>query len=913
MIFHVIPLLVAVVPFAGGGVGAADKPSIAPAFNADIRPIFQAYCTECHGEAAKPKGGLDLRLRRLVLQGGDSGPAIVSGQPGDSLLLERVRKGEMPPGKKKLSAAQVETLRRWVAAGATVETAEPQSLASGFTITDVDRGYWAFRPVKRPSPPAVDLAADDLRSPIDHFVLAKLKAKGLSFAAPADRATLVRRVTFDLTGLPPTPEEVDAFVRDGSTDAFERLVDRLLASPRYGERWGRHWLDVAGYADSEGGLPADPLRADAWKYRDYVIRAFNADKPFDQFIREQLAGDEMVRPPYANLPPGDLDKVVATGFLRMAPDPTGTGGVDQKLARKQVVTDTVKIVSSAFLGLTVGCAECHNHRYDPIPQTDFYRLRAALEPAYDSSAWQLPAIRRVSLYTDADRKQAAAVEAEAAKIDKDRLKKQGEYIEATFEKELAKLPMELRDGARAARDAPETKRTADQKKLMQEHPSLKVSAGSLYLYDSKAAADLKTMADQAAAIRVKKPTEEFVRALTEVPGKVPTTFLFHRGDPDQPKEPVAPGGLSVLDASFALTVPGKPLPGGTTGRRLALANWLTDPKHPLTARVIVNRIWMHHFGKGLVGTPGDFGRLGERPTHPELLDWLASEFVAGGWSGKKLHRLIVTSAVYRQSSARDLAKESADPDNRLLGRFPLRRLDAEAIRDGILAVSGKLNPKAFGPPVPVMDDDAGVIVIGKANRDGAMYKLGDESVPAGEESRRSIYVQVRRSKPLGVLETFDWATVEPNCEARDSSTATPQSLLLLNGEFVIGQAEAFAGRVCTEAGTDPSARVTRAWRLAYGCEPTGKDLSGAVAFLNEATETFRQAAPPTGPKGGSASKASSSKSAATKAPTTKPTAAKPTAAKPTAAKPADSPSPEARALAVFCQALLSSNRFLYVD
>jgi mono/diheme cytochrome c family protein len=890
---RVITILVAVSAFAGSRVEAADKPSGAPAFNADVRPIFQAHCTECHGEAAKLKGGLDLRLRRLVLEGGDSGPAIVAGKPADSLLLQRVQKGEMPPGKKKLSAVQVETLRRWVAAGAPVEAAEPKSLASGFTITDVDRRYWAFQSVTRPTLPDVSPALGSVRNPIDRFVLAKLKAKGLSFAAPADRATLARRVTLDLTGLPPTPEEVDAFVHDRSSDAFERLVDRLLASPHYGERWGRHWLDVAGYADSEGGLPADPVRADAWKYRDYVIRAFNADKPFDQFICEQLAGDEMVKPPYPKLPPDDLDKLIATGFLRMAPDPTGTAGVDQKLARKQVVTDTVKIVSSAFLGLTVGCAECHNHRYDPIPQADFYRLRAAFEPAFDPSAWQSPALRRVSLYTDADRKQAAAVEAEAATIDRARFKKQGEYIEATFEKELAKLPAEVREKARVARNAPEAKRTAEQKKLMQEHPSLNVSAGSLYLYDAKAAADLKKMAGDAAAVRKKKPTEQFVRAMTEIPGKAPPTFLFHRGDPDQPTEQVAPGGLTVLEPWLAVTVPGKPLAGGTTGRRLALANWLTDPRHPLTARVIVNRIWMHHFGKGLVGTAGDFGRLGEQPTHPQLLDWLASEFVASGWSMKKLHRLIVTSAVYRQTSVREPAKDSADPDNRLLGRFPLRRLDAEAIRDGMLAISGKLNLKAIGPPIPVMEDDTGLVVIGMANRDGAMYKLGDESVPAGEESRRSVYVQVRRSKPLGMLDAFDWATIEPNCEARNSSTATPQSLQLLNGDFVIGQAEAFAGRVRTEAGSDPRAQVARAWRLAYGCEPTGNDLSGALAFLREATETFRQSVPPTGLKGGSASKVG--------------------AAKPAAAKPIEPPSPEARALAAFCQALLSSNRFLYVD
>ena len=859
----------------------AAGPSKVPAFNADVRPIFQAYCTPCHGEAEKPRGGLDLRLRRTASKGGKNGPAIVEGKPGESLLLERVKSGEMPPGKKKLGAAEVATIEKWIAGGAKVEAAEPEKLAAGFAITDDDRRWWAFQPVRRPAVPR-NPDPKGSANPIDAFLSAKLAGKGASFNPPADRVTLIRRVTFDLTGLPPTPEEVDAFLADASPDAYEKRVDRLLASPRHGERWGRHWLDVAGYADSEGGSPQDPVRTNAWKYRDYVIRSFGTDKPFDRFVKEQLAGDELVKPPYAELKADDLDALIATGFLRMAPDGSGAPGADQKLARNAVLTDVVKITSSAFLGLTVGCAQCHNHRYDPIPQADFYRLRAAFEPAYDVTNWKPPAARRVSLYTEADRKKAAGIEADAAKIDAERLKKQAGFIAATFEKELAKLPREKQADARAARDTPAAKRTAAQKKLMQENPSLNVSAGSLYLYDSKAAAELKKMGDAAAKVRKKKPVEEFVRALTETPGKVPQTFLHHRGDPDQPKGAVAPGGLRVLDGTLPLKPPAKPLAAGTTGRRLALANWLTDPRHPLTARVMVNRVWMLHFGKGLVGTPGDFGRLGERPTHPELLDWLASEFVANGWSVKKLHRLILTSVAYRQSSARDRAKDAADADNRLLGRYPLRRLDAEAVRDAMLAVGGKSNPKAFGPPVPVMEDDAGLIVIGKANRDGAQYKLGDESVPAGEESRRSVYVQMRRSKPLAILGAFDWATAEPNCEARNSSTDTPQALMLLNGDFAITQAEAFAERVRREAGAEPKDRAKRAWKLAYLRAPTEKELASALAFLRRVTEAFRkQPAAPAAPK--------------------------------KAEKAREPRSPEARAMAAFCQALLSSNRFLYVE
>lgn len=868
-----VAALLSVLPFAQPLV-AADPPT----FNANIRPILKAYCFECHGEGEKLKADLDVRLRRFLARGGESGPAIVEGKPEKSLLLDRVTSGDMPPGKKKLTAQEIATLKSWIAAGAKVESPEPEMLAKGFQIADEDRKWWAFQPIRRPSVPQ---ASASTRHPIDSFLLSKLSDKGLSFSPLADRLTLLRRATFDLTGLPPPPEEVDAFRKDASANAYEKVIDRLLASPQYGERWGRHWLDVAGYADSEGGAPQDPVRATAWKYRDYVIRSFNADKPFDQFIREQIAGDEMVKPPYPNLSPDDLDKLVATGFLRMAPDPSGVPGIDQKLARNQTITDTVKIVSSAFLGVTVGCAQCHNHRYDPIPQADFYRLRALLEPAYDLTAWKAPSGREVSLYTVEEKKMAAAVEAEAKVIDKARVKKQDEYIEATFQKELEKLPMEMRDKARTARGTPEAKRTAEQKKLMQEHPSLKVDAGSLYLYDSKAATDLKKQGEAAASLRAKKPAEQFVRVLTEVPGKAPPTFLFNRGDPDQPKEKVSPGGLNILDAIVPLNVPlaGRASDGpvsGTTGRRLALANWLTDPKQPLTSRALVNRIWMHHFGKGLVPTPGDFGRLGERPTHPELLDWLAAEFMAKGWSAKHLHRLILTSTAYRQASTRDASKNAADPDNKLLGRFPLRRIEAEAVRDAMLTVSGKLNPKMFGPPVPVVEDDAGIIIIGRPNRDAA-YKLGDESVPAGEESRRSIYIQVRRSKPLNVLDTFDWARVEPNCEARNSSTATPQSLMLMNGAFVMQQAEFFAERVRKDAGTDPALQVSRAWRLAYGCEPSEKERTAAMAFLKESSAAFAKLPAPKAAKG------------------------------PTP------PSPEAKALAAFCQALLSSNRFLYVD
>jgi mono/diheme cytochrome c family protein len=856
---------------------AAEKaaPS-APTFEAHVRPLFKVYCLTCHGEGEKLRGGLDLRLRRLAVQGGDSGPAIVPGKSDRSLLYQRVRDGEMPPGKKKLAPEEVARIGRWISGGARVEGPEPKAVGSGMLITAKDRSFWAFQPIRTPAIPAVR-SRQSVRSPVDAFLLAKLEGQGLTFAPEVDRRTLIRRATLDLHGLPPTPGEVEAFVRDTSPKAYEALIDRLLSSPRYGERWGRHWLDVAGYADSEGFTQSDPVRLYAYKYRDYVIRSLNADKPFDEFIREQLAGDEMVRQPMGNPSPADLDRLIATGFLRMVPDGTGSGGVDQKIARNQVISDTIKVISGSLLGVTVGCAQCHNHKYDPIPQTDYYRLRAVLEPAYDVSKWRAPAARRISLATDADRARGRAIEVEAAKVDAERLKKQQEYIEATFNRELAKLPEAIRDRARAARKTPAGKRTPEQKKLMRQHPSLNVSAGSLYLYDRKAADDLKKMAAKAADVRAKKPVEDFVRALTEVPGRVPVTRLFNRGDPDQPKQPVTPGTLTILDDRLPLRVePTSKRP--TTGRRLALARWVTDPGNPLTSRVLVNRVWMLHFGKGIVGTPGDFGRLGERPTHPELLDWLARQFMADGWSLKKLHRRLMTSTAYRQSSSGMQARaEEVDPDNRLLHRMSVRRLEAEAIRDGMLAVSGRLCLRMYGPAVPVRENDVGQVVVGKGVKDLARGLTRVEPLPEGEVDRRSVYIQVRRTLPLGVLETFDGATAEPNCECRNSSTVTPQALMLMNNAFILEMADAFAGRLIRESGPEPKAQVTRAWRLVFAAEPAETDLKEAVVFLTEQTRQFQAATPMKG------------------------------------SKPGTKVDPKRMALASFCQALLSSNRFLYVD
>jgi hypothetical protein len=851
-------------------------------FEGDVRPILKVHCFLCHGEFEKPEGGLDLRLVRLMTKGGDSGTAIEPGKHDVSLLYQRLKAEEMPPGdKKKLSRDELATIARWIDQGARTARPEPAEVAAAAEVTEEEKSFWSFQPIRRPDVPKVG-DPTNVRTPIDAFLLTELEKQKLGFSPEADKRTLIRRVYFDLIGLPPTIEEVDLFLADDSTDAYDRLIDRLLASPHYGERWGRHWLDVAGYADSDGYSEKDLERKYAHKYRDYVIRAFNSDKPFDQFIQEQLAGDEMVKPPYNNLQPQDIERLVATGFLRMGPDGTGDPTGDQNLARNEVMAETIKIVSTSFLGLSVGCAQCHSHRYDPIPQTDYYRLRAVFEPAYDWKNWRSPQGRLVSLFTDADRKKAAEVDAELKLVTDERKAKVDVLINETFERELAKLPEEIREPIRDARNTPVAKQTSEQKKLLKENPSVNVTAGSLYLYDRKAADTFNKEYDaRLAEIRARRPVEDYVQALTEVPGKVPATVLFFRGDINSPRQTVPPGELTVVCSTANVTIPEKDPGLSTTGRRLAYARHLTDGKHPLTARVLVNRVWMHHFGRGIVGTPSDFGFLGERPTHPELLDWLASDFMAGGWHIKRLHKLLMTSTAYRQSSRRTDALDAVDPENRLLGRMSVRRLEAETIRDAVLATSGKLSVKMFGAAVPVMPDDVGQVVLGVDTRDGA-GRPSSKFVALGEdEFRRSIYVQVRRSLPLGMLEVFDAPTLSPNCEIRSNSTVAPQSLLLMNNSFIVQQSELFADRVQKLAGSDVAAQVKLSWKLALVDEPTETQIEEGVAFLDEQAKNFvanKSKMPPVDPK-----------------------------------KPGVPYDPQRLALASLCQALLSGNSFLYVD
>ena len=847
-------------------------------FERDVRPILKTHCTHCHGEEEKPKGGVDLRLRRFMDKALDAGKHVmVPGKPGESELVRLVRSGEMPEQGKPLTEEEMVTLELWVAQGAKTLKAEPLTLAPGPLISDEDREYWAFQPVRRPVVP-VDVDAGKVRTPVDAFLLKAMGEKGLTFAPEADRRTLIRRATVDLTGLLPKPEEVEAFVADQSPLAYERLVERLLASSAYGERWARHWLDVVGYADSNGYAEADSVRAQAWRYRDYVINAMAKDKPWNEFIQEQLAGDEMAGVTHQTIQaavkdPKRLEELTATAFMRMAPDGTGDAVDDAKLAQNQVIAEQMKIMTSSLLGLTVACAQCHDHRYDPITQADYYRLRAIFDPAYNWEKWRTPAGRLYSLYTPEERAKADAIEKQAAEINREAAAMSKRFLDEIFEVEILKLPEAERAPYREARATAKDKQTPAQKELLKKYPSA-LALYSLDLYDPKKQALVVAKTDEAAKLRATKPKENFVMALTETAGVVPVSKLFNRGDHEQPKQVVEPGELSILARPEMGPLKPAVVPSGTSGRRLAYARWLTSGQHPLVGRVLVNRFWLNHMGRGLVNTPGDFGRLGELPSHPALLDWLASEFVRGGWQLKPLHRLIMLSTAYRQSSVNESSMR-ADPENRLYARYKVRRLDAETLRDSVLEATGVLVQTRYGPPSSIGRDPAGRVVAGidKGTITASKVESGGQ-----DDFRRSIYLQVRRSQPVTVLDTFDAPTMVPNCEMRAQTTVAPQSLLLMNDSFILENARRLADRLQAEAPNDRKAQLERAWSLLYSRPATEADLTKSLTYLDEQTKALTQYHHDIQhPKG------------------------------------APKPDPAQEAMASLCQILCSSNRFLYIE
>ncbi len=681
------------------------------------------------------------------------------------------------------------------------------------------RALWSLQPVVRPSVPSAERAGS-LRNPVDAFVLRRLRQQGLEAAPPAARAVLARRVFLDLTGLPPSPYQVADFVEDESPDAYERLIARLLASPHYGERWGRHWLDLARYADSSG-FEHDITRPTAWRYRDYVIDAFNADKPYDRFVQEQLAGDELW--------PKRPDARVATAFNRhYAEEPNQK---DLLLARQETLHDITSVVGSTFLGLTFGCAQCHDHKFDPISQRDYYRLQAFFSSVNHDDALPLVADSKYEAY---ERRLAAWEEATAPiwREMSDLLEplrtfttKQLLHRYPDFVIEAVNTPAERRDSIQEwMYSLLQTKvcGTCPLEPKPHSDPGFWRRSRKLEGADAERFQELERELDRFAHL---KP-DEVPRGMGiyDVSPNPPPTYVLGAGLYTNPGEEVQPGFPSVLDAGVPNIVP--PAGGSSTGRRSALAKWLADPANPLVARVMVNRIWHYHFGRGIVGTPSDFGLMGERPTHPELLDWLASELVDSGWSVKHVHRLILGSATYQQSARPaaerlDRARQS-DPFNKLLWRFPARRLEAEIVRDAALSVSGLLYTDIGGPSVfPPLPEGVPKPVGG----------WGDARV-ASDSHRRTVYVFVRRNLILPLLASFDFPDTHESCAMRNRTTTAPQALSLLNGREPAEWAAAFAGRVLRIAGSDISDQVAAAYRLAYARDPDAREKDEALSFLD---------------------------------------------------------------------------------
>ncbi len=766
------PILVALcliaqpVLLSGEQPGAADEKQI-DFFERRVRPVLAENCFGCHGPE-KQKSGMRLDSLAGVLAGGESGPALVPGDPGKSRIVLAIGYGDadlrMPPSKK-LGERQIQDITRWVKMGAPWPPTSPAGSSSNseakpsrsprkpIVVTDEDRAWWAFRPVQRPVPPAVKADAWPAHS-LDRFILARLEAERLEPSPPASRRELIRRASFDLLGIPPAPEAVAEFERDESPEAWERLVDRLLAHPRYGERWGRHWLDVVRYGDSNG-YERDSEKPLSWRYRDYAIASFNADKPYDRFIREQLAGDEI-----EGFQP---EAIVATGFYRLGiwddePD-------DARMAEYEYLDDIIRTTSAAFLGVTVGCARCHDHMFDPIPQRDYYRMLAFFKNVrhHEQAKFSLTAATFAPLATN-------------------------EAI-AEWKNDAERKDREL--AARiAGTGAPEEK-----KKLEEDRRKLKEVA----------------------------PPFEWALAVREQGPAPLKTHVLVRGNASSPGQEVEPGFLEVMPPPSRSTA-AQPR-GETTGRRSQLAAWIADGSNPLTARVFVNRIWQHHFGRGIVPTPNDFGKTGLPPTHPDLLDWLAAEFTDGGWSMKRIHRLILTSSVYRMSSHGENEKAAArDPGNRLLWRQNLRRLEAEPLRDSILATSGELSTagggRGFFPSL-------GREVIASQSRPGDGWGIST----AEERRRASVYAFVKRTLLIPFFENFDYTNTTQPIDERSSTTVAPQALMLLNSDFMQEQAAALAERVRREVGDDATRQVERAYLLALGRAPTAAERRIALGHL----------------------------------------------------------------------------------
>jgi mono/diheme cytochrome c family protein len=765
--------LILIAACAAQVAGAAEPVS----FSRDVQPLLAERCFVCHGPD-EAEGGLALHESKGAFAETDSGElAIVPGKPDESELIRRLLSTDederMPADDDPLTEQEIQLLRDWIASGAEYEK------------------HWAFVAPENRDPPQVN-GRDWVVNPIDAFVLAGLEADGLKPAAPAEKLVLARRIYFDVTGLPPTSEELRAFLDDRRADAYERLVDRLLASPRYGEKWARHWLDVVRYAESNS-FERDGTKPFVWKYRDYVIRSLNDDKPYDQFVREQLAGDELeeVTP----------DTIAATGYYRL-----GTWDdepADELQSKYDDLDNIVSTTSQAFLGLTVGCARCHDHKIDPVPQTDYYGLLAFFA---DVTPYALPRAREAKHHSlwdvsdPEDQKLRQVLEKEQADLRKQKL---------AIEKEvIPKL------------DAADQNRTegSERQAVFDEKLHLFVTDAELANYRG-----LVRQLDEVASRIKKLAPQELILSLAKCEPHSGPTHVMMRGNANVLGEQVEPC-FPELFGDEPPQIPVAAAEAHSAGRRRVLAEWITRPENLLTGRVIANRLWQHHFGRGIVRSANNFGQLGTPPTHPELLDWLSFKLIENGWRLKPLHRLMLTSNTYRMSSAAAPESVAADPTNDLFSRFNMRRLTAEELRDTVLYVSGQLNEKHYGPSIyPKLSQE----VLATQSRPGDNWHT---SKPR-EAARRSIYIHIKRSLIPPELANFDLPATDSSCEARFNTTQAAQALNLLHGEFLQSHARHLAERVAAETSGEVRDQVGHALRLALQREPDAATIADGLGLV----------------------------------------------------------------------------------
>ncbi|HEY2844635.1 MAG TPA: PSD1 and planctomycete cytochrome C domain-containing protein [Bryobacteraceae bacterium] len=863
--------------YAVSAATAAPSAEQAEFFEKQVRPLLADRCYECHSAEKKTKGGLALDTAEATRKGGDTGPALVPGDPEKSLLIEAVRYKnhdlQMPP-KRQLSESEVATLEQWVKMGAPDPRTAPVAAKKGRVIDLAEgRKFWSFQPVGRVEPPKVA----GVKSPIDCFIQAKLKEKGLSPAPPADKRTLLRRATFDLTGLPPTPKDTEDFLADNSPEAFGKVIDRLLTSPQYGERWGRHWLDVARYADSNG-MDENIAYGNAWRYRDYVVRSFNNDKPFDQFLVEQIAGD---------LLPHNDDAITGTGFLALGAHVLAEP--DMRKLEMDIIDEQLDTIGKAFMGMTIGCARCHDHKFDPIRQDDYYAMAAIFRSTRSLAADKMGAIKfwyehslatpeqqaEKKKYDDdvkARKAKIAAFVAAARKEIREPLEKQAtEYLLAA-----AVLPAKpnLTSVAPVAKEAGlDANILLACRQYLDLHPE---NAVFNIWHDLAPGRDLVTIREHYEALfaeALEKKKGDAYATLTDAKGFLalpvkdedildPATLamvaeMTKEETEFEAKEPDLPGLMSVTDSDIVQTLPihlrgsyltlGQPvergfpevmrttyadpiLPAKHSGR-LELARWMASSEHPLTARVIVNRIWRWHFGQGIVASTDNFGILGARPSHPELLDWLARKFIEGGWSIKEMHRVIMKSAVYQQASTVPYSGPEKgdpriiDPENHLLWHANIQRLEAEEIRDAMLYTCGWLSTEIGGKTIPLHNRE---FVFNHTSKDATTY----------ESARRALYLPIIRNHLYNMLEQYDYPDPTMPTGSRNSTVIAPQALIMMNAPVVIESSQRLAAKLC--ALPDDEQRVQFAYTSLFSRPAQPRELKEALAMVHEFAATEPQ-------------------------------------------------------------------------